>query len=626
MKLHPLAAALTTIGASITAHALDFKPADGVEAKLTGTVTLGTTIRMEAADPSVYALIPSSVVPSAAPGGLVGQTGGADLNWDKHRPVSSVLKALVDLDVHGRSLGLFARGSAWHDFTLGHRSVPYGNFANGYAPGAALSDDGFAREARFQGIDLLDTYIYGHTDLASGGSVDARLGRQVLNWGPSQFLTGGINSALNPQNYAAQVRPGALPQEARVPVGMLDLKWALDRQWSLEGFLAFESRQNVLPGCGTFFDASSVVAHGCMLSGAIPAPIPGTPLSTLNSLTERSILASGFYVHRSEDANARNGGQGGLALRFKSEALATDFSLVAANTHSTAPAFRVTIENVNGATLPPGLAGGLARLASPNGLRYATVFPEDIHLVGATFDSRLSPSANVYGELVYRANQPLAMNANDLLNASLLRLPTALLQLHSNFLAVPAGADFDAFDRFKVTTATLGGNKAWTNRLGAARLMLSGEIGVSHVAGLPDPQVMRYGRPLAYGTAPYLVNGALTPCSEAAPGLSGVAGKTCTSDGFVTANAWGLRLRAAATYADAIAGASLTPSLVLARDVHGYSFDGTFSQGRSTVRAGLRADWGKAFYADLQYTRFAGGKYNLLTDRDNLMIAAGTSF
>ena len=44
------------------------------------------------------------------------------------------------------------------------------------------------------------------------------------------------------------------------------------------------------------------------------------------------------------------------------------------------------------------------------------------------------------------------------------------------------------------------------------------------------------------------------------------------------------------------------------------------------MRAGLRADWGKAYFVDVQYTRFAGGKYNLLVDRSNLMIAAGATF
>lgn len=617
---------LTLLCASMPALALDFKPTASVDGKLSGTVTFGTMIRTESADPSVYALPPSSVVPSAAPGGLVGQTGGADLNFRKNRPVSTVLKALVDFDLHNRNVGVFARGSAWEDFTLGHASAAYGNFPNSYQPNTALSDHEFSREARFNGVDLLDAYVYANADLASGSRLDVRVGRQVLNWGTSQFLTGGINSALNPQNYAAQVRPGALPQEGKVPVGMVDLHLTIDKHWSAEGFVPWEARQNVLPGCGTFFDIASVVARGCMLSGAIAAPIPGTPLSTLSSLTEQSILASGYYVHRSDDVTPRGSGQGGVALHFKSEALATDFGLVATNTHSAAPVFRVTIEDVNGATLPAGLAGGLARLADPNGLRYAAMYPQNIHMFGGSFNTKLAPTANVFGEIAYRPNQPLAMNANDLLNASLLRTPTSLIQLHSNILAIPAGGSFDAYDRFKVTTASVGANKVIPAALGAARLVLSAEVGISHIAGLPDPQVMRYGRPLAYGTAPYLVNGTLTPCSESAPGLNGVVGKTCTTDGFTTENAWGLRMRAAATYANALFGAALTPSLLIARDISGYSFDGTYSAGRSIVRLGLRADWGKTVYTDLQYTNFSGGNYNLLTDRNNVMIAAGLSF
>jgi len=87
-----------------------------------------------------------------------------------------------------------------------------------------------------------------------------------------------------------------------------------------------------------------------------------------------------------------------------------------------------------------------------------------------------------------------------------------------------------------------------------------------------------------------------------------------------------VRVRAAATYANALAGATLTPSLLVAKDVHGYSYDGTFSKGRSAVRVGLRADWGKAYFADVQLTHFSGGNYNLLVDRSHLMIAVGAAF
>ena len=64
----------------------------------------------------------------------------------------------------------------------------------------------------------------------------------------------------------------------------------------------------------------------------------------------------------------------------------------------------------------------------------------------------------------------------------------------------------------------------------------------------------------------------------------------------------------------------------MAKDLHGYSYDGTFSKGRSAVRAGLRADWGKAYFADVQLTHFSGGKYNLVVDRGNLMIAVGAAW
>ena len=617
--------ALSVICAALPALAADFKPAEGVDARVGATVTFGTTVRTDAPDPQAYALIPSTVVAGTAPGQLVGQTGGSDLNFARHRPVSTLLKALVEADVPSERLGVFARANAWTDFTLRSRSMPYGNYPNGFTPGAKLSDDGLHRGATFDGIDLRDAYVYGHADLA-GTRVDARLGRQVLAWGTSQFLAGGINSAINPQDYAAQVRPGALPVERKVPVAMLDLRAALNAQWSAEAFAAFESRQHEFPGCGTFFDVASLVPHGCRFTAAIPAPIPNTPLPTVASLTEQSLMQSGYYLHRNDDVPARNGGQFGLALRFKAASIGTDFAAYAMNTHSAQPYFRLTVENVGGATLPAGLAGGLQRLAHPNGLRYSTVFAEDVRLFGLSFDTRLDPTANVYGELAHRPNQPLSMNANDLLNGFLLRSPTGLLQQQKNILSIPAGGSFDGFDRFGVTTLNLGGNKVWLAALGAERVVLSGEVGWSHVAGLPDPQTMRYGRPLSYGTAPWLVNGSLTPCSEAAPGLSGVVGKTCTTDGFITPNAWGLRMRAAATYAHALAGANVTPSVVLAHDVDGYSYDGTFSKGRTTMRLGLRADWGKAWFADLQLTRFAGGRYNLVTDRSNVMVAAGATF
>jgi len=46
----------------------------------------GTLIRSDDPNPENYALIPSSTVPGATTGRLMGQTGGSDLNYSKGKP------------------------------------------------------------------------------------------------------------------------------------------------------------------------------------------------------------------------------------------------------------------------------------------------------------------------------------------------------------------------------------------------------------------------------------------------------------------------------------------------------------------------------------------------------------
>lgn len=621
---HALAlAAITAL--HVSAHAVETTVAEGTVAKATATATLGTMIRTSSPDPQDYALIPSSTVPGAATGGLVGQTGGSDLNFERGKPVSTALKMVSDLEVRAAQWGAFARVSAWTDFTLGHASARYGNFADGYAADSPLSDRYFATDAKFDGAELRDLWVSGHATPSAESQLDVRVGRQVLSWGTALMVTGGVNSAINPSDLAAQFRPGALPVESKVPLGMIDVKFALGQAASVEAFVPWESGRTVLPGCGTFFDVASLLAHNCNLSGALSAPIPGTPVSTLGSLTEHSLLQNQYYVHRAPDEVASPGGQYGLALRANVAPLSTDVAAYAMQMNQSAPLFGVQIEDVNGGTLPAGLGGGLARLSNPDGLKYYAAYARGVRLLGLSTDTKIDPTWHLLAEAARRPNQPLGINANDLLSATLLRAPTSLLQQTHDILAVPAGGHFDAWDRYGVTTASLGTTKAFLKTLGTDRIVLALEAGGSHVSDLPDPSVMRYGRPLAYGSAPYLLNGTLTPCSEAAPGLSGVAGKTCTTDGFVSSTAWGLRGRVAATWRG-ILGAALTPSLAVAQDMHGWSYDGSFSQGRRTIRAGLRAEWAGGWFADAAYTAFSGGRYNLLSDRDNLALVGGVSF
>ena len=632
--------ALSLAFASFATHAAELRLGEDVSAKLDTTLTFGTTLRTDSAAPAEYAAIPSTVV-GAPQGQLVGQTGGSDLNFHKGDLVSTVAQGMFDLSVKSATFGAFARLAVWHDFSLGHDAAPYGNAPNGFTAGAPLSDHGMLQAAKFNGAMIRDAYVSAHTTLL-GLQLDARLGRQVFAWDGAQTITGGtwsnprmiaggISSALNPNDYAAQMRPGALAEESKVAVGMLSLHLTSGKDWAADAFMPYETRQAVMPACGSFFDTISILPEGCGVAAAIQGPIPGSPLSTVASLTERSLVKSGFYVHRGADVLPSGKGQFGLGLHVNAASIATVFSGYVLNTPATQPYYQAVAENVGGHTLPLAPASVFGRLnpallpAGSSALNYAITYPSSVRLYGLGTDTQIGRGTKLFTELSYRPNEPLSDNLNDVLAAFLTRAPNSILAEQRNMLAVPAGGTFQAYDRLGVGTATLGVNQRFGPVAGAQGGLVTLELGMEHVSDLPDPLTMRYGRSFAYGAAAFRdsVTGTLRACSEAAPGFSGVTGKTCTSDGFVTSMAWGWRMTLAARYNVDAAGLVLTPSLTIADDVHGYAFDNTFSQGRLTLRPSVRGEWGHGYYGQVIYTHFGGGSYNLMADRSNVMLVVG---
>lgn len=591
---------LALAGLAFPAAAMDFKLGDEVAGKLDATLTAGTTVRTEAPDPNVLGTLSTARV-GLPPGQLGGNSGGNDLNFKKGRPVSTVVKGLFDLELSRRNLGVFARAQAWHDIELQNGDRAYGNIPNGFRQNAPLSDAGFAAAAKFSNVQWADVYAFGRFDVGGeGATLDLRGGRQVVNWGVSRFFAGGID-AINPIDYPARLRPGALPQEGKVPVGMIYANLAAGKAWGVDAFAQYEFRPSVLPQCGTFFAHVNHAAIGCNYVSVLGA----------FGVNDPTALASGRYPKRNPDIEARDSGQFGAALRFGVAALRTEFRAYAMTYHSRMPSTRVTLANVGGGY------GDMTttRLTDPNGIKYAALYVEDIRLYGLSFASIIDPSLRAFGEIAYRPNQPLNLNASDLITTFLTRSATAALNLAKNTNAIAPGGTFDAYDRFKVTTASLGANKVFPGAMGAARTILSGELGWSHVAGLPDHGFLRYGRSEDYGTA--AVNGG-PACTDTT-----AAKKACALDGFVTSNAWGYRLHLSANYPGAFFGGMLTPSLTFAHDVSGYSYDGTFSKARKTLRPGVRAEWNNKYFADIQYTRIAGGAYNTQIDRDTVTLAVG---
>ncbi len=200
-----MALAAVLVLTAVPAGAIDLGPSSGkYRLNLDTTLSWGARYRMQERDLSII---------SPFEGGTAWSVNGDDgnLNFDKGSLVSNALKATVDLDFATRAgqhdFGFFARGSAFYDFAL----------MNDCCERTELTDE--ALDWAGNRVELLDAYAWWRFPLGNGGG-QLRLGRQVLNWGESTFIQGGIG-ITNPVDVSALRVPGAELREAYRPVGML---------------------------------------------------------------------------------------------------------------------------------------------------------------------------------------------------------------------------------------------------------------------------------------------------------------------------------------------------------------------------------------------------------------------
>lgn len=556
------------------------------------TATFGTQIRTSERNTSV--LFASNAARLGLPGNsLTGQNDDdGNLNFKRGDQISTVLKAVSELRLKQQDTQVVVRAKAWHDFTLEDSNRPWGNTPNGYQAGTPLSDRGFGGLAKFSGIALLNAYVETSTQVAER-KVDLRAGNQSLaGWGERASIGGGL-SALQPIDANAARRPGVQASEIAVPVPQLFGRLALAPQASLEAFYQLRFRHTELPGCGTFFATSDYVADGC--NHVYPS----------GAVSDAGKLAANNFVNRATTPDVSNSGQYGLAYRFRADSLNSNIGLYAAQYHNRTPVVSVLKSPRSGAPYLPGNADG-------QNVQYLTEYPEKVRLFGLSFDTKAADTA-ISGELSYRPNQPLGLNGTDLLNGFLSNTAASLLR--QDALRTAPGSIFHGYDRYKMIQAQLAASKPIAKVWGAETLTIGGEIGLRHFVSLPDPSERRYSRSTAYGLGPV-----------AGVCQAGASDTMCSSDGYVSANSWGYRLRAALRYPAALAGADLTPSVALAHDVKGWSHDGVFSEGRKMLTLALRGDYQKKYFADIAYVTSTGGRYDILRDRDYLSLAVGINF
>ncbi len=545
----------------------------------------------------------------AAPGRFSANSDDGNLNFDRGDLIFNSARVTSELSVNWRNWGAFVRGNYFYDFTLNDADF--------------LSDA--AKDRVGERGRLLDAFIFGDVGLPGDRLLSMRLGRQVVSWGESTFIAGGINT-INPVDITALRTAGAELRDAFLPLNMLWASTDLTPNLSAEAVVMFEWDAVEAEPSGTFFSTNDFATAGgqyAMLNfGLVPQPVRNTDLydpvcrqgqfGLSDSGLPPELVALGCsaaFPRRQQDINASNSGQWGLALRYFAPALNdTEFGFYYLRYHSRLPLLS------GQAVTSPDITTG----------RVIVEYPEDINLFGVSFNTNIG-GWSVGGEVSYRDNVPVQIDDVELLFAGLSPLNAVLPSEYERFRSqlgqYEPGEFIEGYERreasqAQVTLTRLIGPDNWVNADQVAFVM---EAGATHFWNLPDRDVMRFEGP---GTDTGGGPSRLTGGNSRNP--------VTLTDGFATSFSWGYRFLLAPTYNNFAGTAwNLTPRLAFNHDVNGVSPGpgGNFIAGRKQATLGMQWDYQAQWRLDFAYTNFFGaGINNLLGDRDFVSASISYSF
>ncbi|MBL8630640.1 MAG: DUF1302 domain-containing protein [Rhodospirillaceae bacterium] len=572
-----------------TASAVDFTLDNGITGSLDSTYTFGAAIRTKSADPDLIGLVNGGRAFS-----INGDNG--NLNFSKGDFVSAVARGVNELQLKADNISFFARVNYFYDHI--NRSTTLDR--------TPLT--GRAQHLSGLDADLLDLYIAGNFDVGDH-PLSVRVGNQVLSWGESTFIQNGIN-VVNPFDVSKLRTAGSELREGVVPVPIVQSSIGFG-DLSIEAFYQIGWDHTEIESEGTFFSTNDFASPGgqyVFLRFGLP---PG-PKDNPASLSQPPV---GSIVNRAPDRDASDGGQFGVALRYLATELNdTEFGAYFIKYHSRLPVLSGRTGQLSGLVL-----GDYARTAA-----YYREFPEDIKLVGGSFNTTIGGTA-IQAEYSYHFDQPLQVDDVELLFA-------ALSPIDSFLGLAPAGVPIfgrSQLGRYGFNQEVVGWRrKDYSQAQGTVteliptlgpfdQIALVGEVGATWIHNMEGKSVLRYEGPGTFTSAnPVFTQLTLQP-------------GTAPIKGFADAFSWGYRLALRGDINNAIGSVTLQPTIAFNHDVTGTTPApiGNFVDGRKSLTLALGASYLNAWQASLAYTtNWGGGVYNLLRDRDFVQFSVSYSF
>jgi len=468
-------AAAAAAGASLSAHAFSFQSGSG---DWTGswdtTLGYGQGWRVSSPDCRLIAIADGGC-------GYSPNIDDGDLNYLKKAAFTEAATAVSEFGLNYREkAGIFVRGSGLYDFEVMDNSQPH----------VELTHD--AKGVVGSYVRLLDAFGYYRFDLGTMPS-ELRAGRQVVDWGESTFIPGGLNQVDYFDVTALQV-PGAELKQALLPDESVIFNTQLTKSLSTQLLYLFDWHEDIIEPDGAYFSTNDVAGNGgnraILGFGAISdqgvnfASLGGPEIPDFQS------------IPRVADHRPSESGQYGVKFKFylPNFSQGTELGFYFLNYTSRLPlvSFQTgtqagfgnawgAVNAVGGAAqalaagLPfaaavaTGAAVGVQRAAAQGGnlslataTQYATIgantllaggnvntqasniatneysatqglfesFPQNIKMLGLSFNTQIQATGTaLQGELAYRHNVPLQLDDVELIYASLTPFETGIAKL-----------------------------------------------------------------------------------------------------------------------------------------------------------------------------------------------------
>lgn len=555
------------------------------------TVTYGLGFRLHDRDERIV---------GRAAGGSGFSVNGDDGNQNYDTGMfTNAAKVTTELEFSYKDFGGFVRAFGFYDYEN----------ENGDRARTELTEAALDRVGKR--VEIRDAFLYQRFKLGSMPG-ELRAGWQVINWGESTFIQGGIN-AINPFDVSALRVPGSELRDALLPVGAVKLSLKPSGSTSLEAFYQFTWEDLKVDPVGSYFSTTDLAGAGAekvMLGfGSVPdtVPVGHPPLPP-------TLSPVGTAVPKGESREPDEQGQYGVAFRYLADWLGgTEFGFYFMNYHSRLPLIMARTGTANGILATRNYAATAS---------YFLTYPEDIKLYGFSFNSQLwRTGIALQGEVSHRRDLPLQVDDVELLYAALTplrllpRVPQlapliglgTLLASTNQVGAYGFSEEISGYRLFNTTQAQMTATRAFSRILGADQVVLVGEVAFGAVHDLPDQAELRLEAPGTYTTG--------NPVHQTA----GIQPGTEPATAFPTKNAWGYVLAGRFEFNNAIGAVNMVPRFSFAQDVNGISPGpgGAFLEGRKALTVGLGLQYRFNWELDVSYTSFFGAdRYNLVNDRD----------